>query len=204
MAHLQGIQQILGDPSLQFKEPKHVRWLTHGKAVSAVRQCLPSLITTLEQEAVTNPTTAELVEAVKTYEFVACTCLLSDILPSLTFQRKDIDFSVIQPRVYSTISFLQSLKANDGRIMKQLPKLFEEELIIFNFSATSEKKDKRLVTVPYIDSICENLSDRFPQLDILDAFQIFLTLNYCQLIVKLYWTMDMHNCKHCLETTVHH
>ena len=180
MAHLQEIQQILGDPSLKFKEPKHVRWLSHGKAVSAVRRCLPSLITTLEQEAVNNPTAAGLVKAVKTFEFVACTCLLSDILPSLNrlslrFQRKDIDFSVIQPRVHSTITFIESLKNNDGPMVKQLPKLFEEELLIFNINATTEKQEefKRLVTVPYIDSICENLSNRFPQLDILDAFQIF-------------------------------
>ena len=180
MAHLQEIQQILGDPSLKFKEPKHVRWLSHGKAVTAIRRCLPSLITTLEQEAVNNPTAAGLVKAVMKYEFVACTFLLSDILPSLNwlsliFQRKDIYFSVIQPRVHSTISFLESLKSNDGPVMKQLPKIFEEELITFNFNATSEKSDnfKRLVAVPYIGSICENLSDRFPHLDILDAFQIF-------------------------------
>ena len=55
-----------------------------------------------KQEAVNNPTAAGLVKAVTTYEFVACTFLFSDILPSLnrlslTFQRKDTDFSVIQP-----------------------------------------------------------------------------------------------------------
>ena len=93
-----------------------------------------------------NPTAAGLVKAVKTYEFVACTCLLSDILPSLnrlslTFQRKDIDISVIQPRVHSTISFLEFLKTNDGPVMKQLPKLFEEDLIIFNINATSQKRE---------------------------------------------------------------
>ena len=180
MAHLQGIQQILGDPSLKFKEPKHVRWLSHGKAVAAVRRCLPSLITTLEQEAVNNPTAAGLVKAVMTYEFVACTYLLSDILPSLNrlsliFQRKDLDFSVIQPRVHSTISFLESLKTNDGPMMKLLPKTFEEELNAFNINTTGEKTEnfKRVVIEPYIDSICENLSSRFPHLDILDAFQIF-------------------------------
>ena len=53
-----------------------------------------------KQEAVNNPTAAGLVKAVTTYEFVACTFLFSDILPSLnrlslTFQRKDTDFSVI-------------------------------------------------------------------------------------------------------------
>ena len=83
------------------------------------------------------------------YEFVACTFLLSDILPSLNrlsliFQRKDIEFSVVQPRVHLTISFLESLKSNDGPIMKQLPKIFEEELITFNFNATSDNF-KRLV-----------------------------------------------------------
>ena len=33
---LHELQSILGDPCLQFKEPKSVRWLSHGRAVTAV------------------------------------------------------------------------------------------------------------------------------------------------------------------------
>ena len=88
------------------------------------------MFTVSEQEAVNNAMAAGLAKAVTTYEFVACIFLMYDILPSLnrlslTFQCKDIDFSVIQPRVQSTISFLQSLKTNDGPIMKQLSYLMK-------------------------------------------------------------------------------
>lgn len=179
-ASLHEIQQVLGDPSIKFKEPKHVRWLSHGRAIIAIRTSLPSLIASLEKEAVNEPTAAGLVKAVTTYEFVACTYLLSDILTSLnnlslTFQKRDIDMSIVQPRVESTIFFLTSLKSVDGPIMKRLPQAIDEGLAIYNLHPTLEKieKFKRTVIRPYIDSLVDNLKDRFPHIGLLDAFQLF-------------------------------
>ena len=171
MAHLQEIQQILGDPSLKFKEPKHACWLSHGKAVTAVRRCLPSLITTLEQEAVNNLTATGLVKTVMTYEFVACTYLLSDILPSLNrlsliFQRKDLDFLII----HSTISFLESLKTNDGPMMNQK---HLKRNVMPSTSILLGRKQKISKEWSLSPTLTVYVKSRFPHLDILDAFQIF-------------------------------
>ena len=48
---LKEIQAICNDPVLKFKEPKSVRWLSHRKAVEAIRRSLQSLIISLEREA---------------------------------------------------------------------------------------------------------------------------------------------------------
>ena len=48
---LKEIHAICKDPVLKFKEPKSVRWLSHRKAVEAIRRSLQSLIISLEREA---------------------------------------------------------------------------------------------------------------------------------------------------------
>ena len=176
---LHELQSILGDPCLQFKEPKSVCWLSHGRAVTAVRRCLPSLLASLEHEAADEPTTSGLLKIVGTYEFIACTYFISDILTSvnnlsLTFQKQNVDISIVQPCVQSTIVFLNSLKVSDGAIMKQLPKAIED-LPSYSLNPTTSQKEKlnREVLCPYIDQLVNNIKDRFPDVELLDAVQIF-------------------------------
>ena len=51
MAGLKEIQEVLKDPQLKLTQAKDVRWLSHEKAVRNFRQCLPSVLVSLEREA---------------------------------------------------------------------------------------------------------------------------------------------------------
>ena len=51
MAGLKSIQEVVNDPQLKLAQAKDVQWLSHEKAVRNLRQCLPSVVTSLEREA---------------------------------------------------------------------------------------------------------------------------------------------------------
>ena len=66
-------------------EAKDVRWLSHERAVRAVRQTLPAIVISLEYEA-NNKSDAQaqgLAYFIQDYRFVASIYMLSDILPVL-------------------------------------------------------------------------------------------------------------------------
>lgn len=120
-AALTEIQSVLCDPLLKFKQVIDVRWLLHDNAIQAIRRCLKSLLASLEYEVEENAdlTALGLVKSIKSYLFIACVYLLSDILPqlsnlSLVFQQMNIDFSMIRPIVFATITSLQSFKTTPG------------------------------------------------------------------------------------------
>ena len=50
MAGLKSIQEVANDPQLKLTQAKDVQWLSHEKAVRNLRQCLPSVLTSLERE----------------------------------------------------------------------------------------------------------------------------------------------------------
>ena len=94
--------------TLRLKKAVHTRWLSHEAAVTAIRRTLPSLMATLESEVAgkDDAVARGLLHAIKTYDFVATTYLLCDVLPHLTslsllFQKEDVDLSVIQPQLKS-------------------------------------------------------------------------------------------------------
>ena len=51
MAGLKLIQKVVNDPQLKLNQAKDVRWFSREKAVRNLRQCLPSVLTSLEREA---------------------------------------------------------------------------------------------------------------------------------------------------------
>ena len=109
-ASLHQIQEVTEDPVLCLKKAIHTRWLSHDKAVTAIRRTLPSLLTTLEREVAErdNVVAHGLARAVKLYKFVTLLYLLSDVLPhlstlSLVFQRESVDLCIIEPQVAATI-----------------------------------------------------------------------------------------------------
>ena len=82
MANLHAIQEILNDPNIKCKQAKDVRWLSHNMAIKALIRTLPSLFISLDREASENneQTAHGLLKFMKTYKFVACAYLLSDVL----------------------------------------------------------------------------------------------------------------------------
>ena len=51
MTGLHTIQDILGDPEINLKEAKDVRWLSHNNAVQSLHRTLTSVVASLEREA---------------------------------------------------------------------------------------------------------------------------------------------------------
>ena len=117
MAGLHAIQEVLADPVVKLKQAKDVRWLSHEAEISSILRTMPSLIASLEREASERdePAAVGLVRFVKTYYFVACCKLLSEVLPhlnrfSLPLQRENIDLSAIPPNLDATIHAIQQFR----------------------------------------------------------------------------------------------
>ena len=169
-AALHLIQELMGEPILRLKKAVHTRWLSHEAAVTAIRRTLPSLMATIESEVAEKDDAVAhgLLHAIKTYNFVATTYLLCDVLPHLTslsllFQKEDVDLSVIQPQVTATLSVLKSLRTQPGPHLRQLNDTVATLASDFNLSVTEEKKKafQENVREHYLDKLVQNLEDRF-------------------------------------------
>ena len=102
-ANLSKIEEVLND-KLKIKEVHSVRWFAFYSALEAVFHTWSSLVTFFEQEkqAEKGGTAKGIHSQLTQFEFVGVTYLLMDIMPVLTklrlsFQKKDIDISVVQP-----------------------------------------------------------------------------------------------------------
>ena len=131
-AGLKSTQQVLNDPCLKLTQAKDVRWLSHDKAVSNLRRCLPSVITSLEREAEKryNAEASGLAAFVKTYKFVSALYMFCDVLPPLAglsraFQKHDIDFTVVKPLVAGTKSALMLFSLFQETASAACPKCFQ-------------------------------------------------------------------------------
>ena len=85
MAGHKEIQDVLNDLQIKTAEAKDVRWLSHERACLNLRRCLPSIITSLEREALERHDAHALGLAtfVKKYNFVATLLVLCDVLHAL-------------------------------------------------------------------------------------------------------------------------
>ena len=117
MAGLHAIQEVLDQPTLKCKEAKDVRWLSHDMAIKSIIRTYPALLVSLDREASERgePTARGLLVFVKSYKFLACAYLLSDILLHLSrlsriFQKQNIDFSLIQPCLHNAIECISQYK----------------------------------------------------------------------------------------------
>ena len=126
---------MLHDPQLKLIKASNARWLSHERAVDNLRNCLPSVITSLEREASEqhNAQALGLAAFVKSYKFVATLLMLSDILPPLSnlsraFQRKDLDSTLFKPLVAGTRAMLQNLMASPGQYFASLDQFLYSDL----------------------------------------------------------------------------
>lgn len=111
-----------------------------------------------------------LVHAMKSYNSVAVTYLLSDVLPHFTnlnlfFQKKDVDLSVINPQVTATTAALKLLRNQAGPFLQKLH--VENTLAELNshfdnhITVTEQLKTSFQEGVPekYLDCLIRNLED---------------------------------------------
>ncbi len=182
MASLHAIQEILNDPVIKCKQAKDVRWLSHDKAIKAIVSSLPSLLVSLDREASEKgePIATGLLKFMKTYKFVACAYLMSDVLPHLSrlskiFQKENVDFSLIQPCLQSTIDAINVYEHTDGPNLLKVENILTSDLKDFQILATTTHKNSFKCNVQrmYIQAIVRHLTDRFPNVEIIDAFNIF-------------------------------
>lgn len=117
---LRELSQALDNENFRsLKEPCSVRWLSLSRVVKAIHANLPSLILELDEEAARNNATAiGLLRRVKTFQFVAATHMLMDILPvmdklSTNFQRDNVSLGSIKPLMNGTKSILHHFAEND-------------------------------------------------------------------------------------------
>ena len=132
-AGLRSIQEVLDDPQLKLTQAKDVRWLTHERAVSHLRQCFKSVILSLDKEGTerNNAEAAGLLSFIRSYDFIASLCMFSDVLPPLAilsraFQRKDVNFTVVRPLVNGTKAAINALLVSPGEHFQNLPSIIAD------------------------------------------------------------------------------
>jgi hypothetical protein len=116
----------------------------------------------------------------KCYKFVATAFLLSDVLPHLSrlskiFQKVDVDLSLIQPCLQTTIDTISKYKDIAGPNLSKVDEFLSTELQDFTIEATSAQKEvfKSAIQIKFIDALVNQLRHRFPHVELLGAFSIF-------------------------------
>ena len=182
MASLHSIQEVLNDPSIKCKQAEDVRWLSHDMAIKAVICTLSSILVSLNCEASENsdPTAHGLLNFMKSYKFVACTYLLSDILPHLSrlsciFQKQHIDLSLVQPCLKTTIDSIKQYETTPGPNLRKLDEVLSSDLKDFDITPTDVQKTefRSSIQVKYIQAVIVELNNHFPNVNRLDAFSVF-------------------------------
>ena len=146
-ATLSKIEEVLNDKKL--KEVHSVRWFAFYSTLEAIFHTWGSLVTFFEQEkqAENGGTAKDIYSQLTQFEFVGVPYLLMDIMPVLTklsqsFQKKDIDISVVQPLIMSTISQLQYLTQNDGHYLGLLQSAITDNQLNIRGHTISATKNK--------------------------------------------------------------
>jgi hypothetical protein len=142
-------------------------------------------MTFFEQDQEGDPTAIGTHRYITTYRFLALTHLVKDILSvitklSLKFQLTDIDVSVIQLKVISTIDALDNMKSQDGPCLQDFTKAFANaDYVLYNVTDNvSQRSSFDLARKEFIGALKKNLLERFLDTAILSAFKILFPKPY--------------------------
>ena len=137
---------------------------------SNLRQCFTSVLLSLDKEG-TERNCAEaacLLTFVRSYNFIASLYMFSDVLPPLpslsrTFQRKDVNFTVIKPLVNGTQAAINALLATPGEHFQRLTFVLAQ-LEDFGVKTPSDSQVagfKKNVYEKYLQTLSEHITNRF-------------------------------------------
>ena len=113
-------------------------------------------------------------------KFLASLLLLPDVLPPLenlskSFQKKDLDYSSIQPLVEGTIANIRSLQTHRGDYLSKLTEYSTK----FEANGVAQPSEDDLqsfaadIEQPFLEAEVEHLKRLFPHTGVLSAFSAF-------------------------------
>ena len=186
-AGLRAIQEILDNPSLKLKQAKDHQWLSHENACQSLRRTLPSVFTSLQREASERgePMADGLYRQMANYNCMATLFLLCDVLPyvcflSRLFQKESIDLAEIGKAVNTTLCLLRPYQSGcnpNGHLVTLDKQLDTVDGALKDYVSPPSPFDKerfeRDIQGPFITKLCKNIEQRFPDVELLEAFTLF-------------------------------
>ena len=164
--------------NLTVKKAVHTRWLSHEVAVQTVRKLYTPILTDLENAVASgrDKTIREkgipagsLLKMMKTYEKLYFIHLLCDVCTSLasltkTFEREDVDLSIIEPRVTATLSTLRRMKERDAPHTSRVATVAQSLNIIATEQTLQSIYNARDT---FIDNLTKNIEDRLENTEVI-------------------------------------
>lgn len=170
----------------KLKKACKTRWLSFDKSVEAMKQQYCGVIQTLQEldSKHNDATAAGLLKKMKNAKFIGALYILAEILPvlsslSLTFQRSNINFSLIQPQIKATKQRLNKIVEDEIPMDKLQADVdsFTNLGCDITFPPTSYQQMQSL-TRKYVAALSNNLDQRFASSsDVISALSIFDPVN---------------------------
>ena len=105
------MQTILQHAEIKLKQTFHTRWLSFEGTVEAILANIDPLIAALISDSESDPTAKGILSFISTFQFLATTPFLADVLVLLSclskiLQRQCVDFTAVSDGVESTVTAL--------------------------------------------------------------------------------------------------
>ena len=192
---LREMEQTLGEPELQLREPIYTRWLSLHSSVEIVSRIWHSLVLTLEDQASGEAEGVSPADSAKAKglhnQITRFTALLHDLLQvisklSKSFQAQSLDLFMIHPLVEATKSSLNDIQRVPSARLAEFLNLIDEQKLEDDGRVDIQYRDVAIkVTAAgytaffqtkerFIEEVVDNIDDRFPadSMTVLDALGI--------------------------------
>ena len=187
VAGLKAIQEILDSPQLKIKEMHSVRWFAFYSALETVYRSWDALVTYFANHK-NDAKAVGFLKKLTQIENVATMYYLMDIMPwvtqlNSTFQKEDLDVSIIQACISTTLTEIAKVKEGSGYYTKKVDEsLKQDESRKWHMGAggheisylETQKAQAIKSRDAFIDNLTEQIAARFPQGSqyLADAFAI--------------------------------
>jgi hypothetical protein len=192
-SEFEALQISLNLKPLKLLREQETRWLSKYKTLKSIHHSYLALIIYFYKRGKEDNLTRQIYSALTSMDFLLTTSYLLDITGVLhrlckIFQKQEVDYSVIQNSVSSSIEVLDSNYIKTSELWKPLivqdalRKIeerhfrYEEVEIIFNEVDLIETYTKKIR--PFVACTIEEIRARFPDSKILSSFAIFSVREY--------------------------
>ena len=177
------IQAELQAPEIKMQKPSDTRWLARERAIRAVRQSLPALVSTFEEiyDETGDAEAHGIATLLTKYKTVACIYMLSDVLHTVaklqgSLQGKEIDLASVPGMVDSTTKRLMELKedVNSSTWFKAHSLVFTDTAKLGSKHIEEEKSAfHHKVYRPYLQSVIDHITARMESNDLISSMSVF-------------------------------